>query len=270
MIENTSGKQIKNIISLINKSKNRNEQKLFVAEGVRILSEAPAKSIEKIYVSEKFLKEYNKEEYYYKINDIMNEKGYELVSDKVFSQLSQTKTPQGVLAVLKMPEYEEEYSSLMGDNVESASIVFLDDVRDPGNLGTIIRTAEAAGISMLIMSRECVDIYNPKVIRATMGAVYRLPFRYVEKLSSEIDRWKEKGYKIYAAHLDGELDYAKMEYNDKTGIIIGNEANGICEEVKSRATDLIKIPMEGNAESLNAAVAAAVLMYEVYRQRRMK
>ena len=264
MIENTSGKQMKNLISLIGKGRTRNEQGLFVAEGVRILSEAPLESVERIYVSESFIREYHKEEYYPKIRAVLDEKGWEVLSDKVFAQVTDTKTPQGIMAVLKMPVYD------FNEQINRAcNVLFLDEVRDPGNLGTIIRTAEGAGFSMLVMSKGCVDIFNPKVVRSTMGAVYRLPFVYVDSLQETLSVCKDIGFEIYAAHLDGTDDYAKIEYAPKTGIIIGNEANGICDEVKAEATKLIRIPMEGKVESLNAAIAAAVLMYEVYRRKRL-
>ena len=135
MIENTSGKQIKNLIALINKRKTRNEQGLFVAEGVRILSEAFVDKIDRIYVSETFLSNWQKEEYYERIKNILDTKGYEILADKVFDQIADTKTPQGIMAVLKMPQYHIE--NLIE---KSGDVLFLDDVRDPGNLGTIIRT----------------------------------------------------------------------------------------------------------------------------------
>lgn len=263
MIENTSGRQVKNLVALINKSKARNEQGRFVAEGVRILSEAPVDEIDKIYASESFVRDFDKEEYYEKIKDILDIKGYEVVSDKVFGHITDTKTPQGIMAVLKMPRYDFETT------VDDTNILFLDDVRDPGNLGTIIRTAEGAGFGLIVMSKGCVDIYNPKVVRSTMGAIYRLPFMYVENLDETIKTYVQEGYRVYAAHLEGTRDYSEVEYIGKTGIIIGNEANGISEEVKNSATTLIKIPMEGQVESLNAAIAAAILMYEVHRQKRL-
>ena len=264
MIESTSGKQIKNLMALINKSRARNEQGLFVAEGVRILSEAPADKIDKIYVSESFINGYNKEEYYERIKSILDLKGYEVVADKIFNQITDTKTPQGIMAVLKMPTYYMEKAMEETDN-----ILFLDDIRDPGNLGTIIRTAEGASFGLIVMSRGCVDIYNPKVVRATMGAIYRLPFVYIEDMAYAIEKSKAKGYRVYAAHLEGKNYYDKINYSGKVGMIIGNEANGISCLVKDSATELIKIPMAGEVESLNAAIAAGILMYEVFRQKRL-
>jgi len=262
MIENTSGKQIKNLIALINKRKTRNEQGLFVAEGVRILSEAFVDKIDRIYVSETFLSNWQKEEYYERIKNILDTKGYEILADKVFDQIADTKTPQGIMAVLKMPQYHIE--NLIE---KSGDVLFLDDVRDPGNLGTIIRTAEGAGFDFIVMSKGCVDIYNPKVIRATMGAIYRLPFVYVDDLCETINAFVKDEWEIYAAHLLGKEDYCSINYGEKTGIIIGNEANGISEKVSQCATSLVRIPMEGKVESLNAAVAAAIMMYEVHRQK---
>ena len=279
MIESTSGKQIKNLMALINKSRARNEQGLFVAEGVRILSEAPADKIDKIYVSESFINGYNKEEYYERIKSILDLKGYEVVADKIFNQITDTKTPQGIMAVLKMPTYYMEKAMEAKETClkwlkekameETDNILFLDDIRDPGNLGTIIRTAEGASFGLIVMSRGCVDIYNPKVVRATMGAIYRLPFVYIEDLAYAIEKSKAKGYRVYAAHLEGKNYYDKINYSGKVGMIIGNEANGISCLVKDSATELIKIPMAGEVESLNAAIAAGILMYEVFRQKRL-
>ena len=144
----------------------------------------------------------------------------------------------------------------------------LDNLQDPGNLGTIFRTAEAAGVTGIVLSRDCVDIYNPKVIRSTMGAVYRMPFVYVEDLLEALNVMKKKGIKTYAAHLKGKNSYDKEDYKEACAFLIGNEGNGLREEVSNMADTWIRIPMEGQAESLNAAVAAAVLMFEAARQRR--
>ena len=141
-------------------------------------------------------------------------------------------------------------------------------LQDPGNLGTIFRTAEAAGVTGIIMSRDCVDIYNPKTIRSTMGALYRMPFVYVEDLRETIHTLKEKNIKSYAAHLDGKNTYDKEDYRQGTAFLIGNEGNGLREEIAQCADTWIRIPMCGQVESLNAAVAATVLMFEVSRQRR--
>ena len=147
--------------------------------------------------------------------------------------------------------------------------VILEDIQDPGNLGTILRTGEGAGVSAVIMSRGCVDIYNPKTIRSTMGSIYRVPFMYTDDLPGTIDRIKAAGVSVYAAHLKGEKYYDEISY-DKAAFLIGNEGNGLKEETANLADTYIKIPMEGRVESLNAAIATSVLMYEHSRQRRLK
>ena len=144
----------------------------------------------------------------------------------------------------------------------------LEDIQDPGNLGTIIRTAEGAGITGIIMSDDCVDVYNPKTIRSTMGSVYRMPFLYVHDLPEIILALQAKGVCIFAAHLEGSSAYDEADYCRKCAFLIGNEGNGLRAEVAACADQYIKIPMCGQVESLNAAVAASVVMFEAARQRR--
>ena len=141
-------------------------------------------------------------------------------------------------------------------------------LQDPGNMGTIVRTAEGAGVTGVIMSRDCVDIYNPKTIRSTMGSIYRMPFYYAEDILKAIRKIKDAGIKVYAAHLDGEKSYDEEDYAFSCAFLIGNEGNGLREETSKMADHYIIIPMSGEVESLNAAIAASVLMFEVKRQRR--
>ena len=143
----------------------------------------------------------------------------------------------------------------------------LEDIQDPGNLGTIFRTAEGAGASGIILSEGCVDIYNPKTVRATMGSLYRMPFIYSHELSETIGKLKAAGLTVYAAHLKGERSYDEIDYSD-SAFLIGNEGNGLKDETAALADTYIRIPMEGSLESLNASVAASVLMYEHYTARR--
>ena len=135
-------------------------------------------------------------------------------------------------------------------------------------MGTIVRTAEGAGVTGVIMSRDCVDIYNPKTIRSTMGSIYRMPFYYAEDILKAICKIKDAGIKVYAAHLDGEKSYDEEDYAFSCAFLIGNEGNGLREETSKMADHYIIIPMSGEVESLNAAIAASVLMFEVKRQRR--
>lgn len=251
IITSTSNEQIKKIIQLKEKAKARRTTKTFTVEGIKMFSEIPENELADTYVSESFEKE-NKE--------VLAGKKYQVVSDSVFKKISDTVTPQGILAVVKQKSYTVEHI-IEGRNKEKSCIVVLDRLQDPGNLGTIVRTGEGAGISGIIMSSDCADIYNPKVIRSTMGSIFRVPFAVVDDLPAAVETLKNSGIVTYAAHLKGEL-YNSGTLNNDCALLIGNEAKGLSEEVSVKADKFIKIPMEGKVESLNAAVATAILMYE--------
>lgn len=257
MITSTSNPQVKRLLQLQKKNKVRNEENVFVAEGIRMFSEVPAERVEKVYISETL---YNKKKDELQIDRFP----VEILSDKVFQYVSDTQTPQGILSVIKQKNYQLEELLF----VENPQFLVLDNLQDPGNLGTIVRTAEAAGITAIFMSKDCVDIYNPKTIRSTMGSIYRVPFIYVEDILELLDILKKNGVKTYAAHLDGKQSYDKEDYRYKTAVLIGNEGNGLRQEVAERADVWVQIPMAGRVESLNAAIAAAVFMFEISRQRR--
>ena len=258
MITSSANGKVKQVMNLIKKSKARNESGLFVAEGFRIVKEIPENQIDSLYVSESFLKEEERKKF-------LNGKRHEILSDGVFEVMSDTKTPQGILALVKQHTYQvEDLLAAPGP----ALLMILENIQDPGNLGTIIRAGEGAGITGVLMSRTTADIYNPKVIRSTMGSVFRVPFAYTDELAVSINKLKEKGIRMYAAHLEGRNNYEKEDYTVDTGFIIGNEANGLTKETAMLADTYIKIPMLGSVESLNAAVAASVLMFETARQRR--
>lgn len=259
MITSTSNVQIKQIMALLKKSKERKEQKAFVIEGRKMFEEiCQEKSrVIKAYFSDSYVKEGYAEK-------AMRSVPYEIVADSVFDAMAETVTPQGVLAIVKMPEY-----SLEDMVADAGTLVLLENLRDPGNLGTIIRTAEAAGVSGVILSKESVDVYNPKVIRSTMGAVYRVPFLYVEDFTELLKELLKKDVRLLAAHLKGQKTFDKADYEGKVGILIGNEANGLSEEASELANEKVLIPMAGSVESLNAAVAAALLMYEAFRKQKL-
>lgn len=260
MITSTSNVQIKQITALLKKSKERKEQKAFVVEGRKMFEEI-AENRERV-IKAYFSESYWKENYEGKRQP---EVLYELVADSVFDSMAETVTPQGVLAIVRMPEYR------LSDMVaEAGTLVLLENLRDPGNLGTILRTAEAAGVSGVILSKESVDVYNPKVIRSTMGAVYRVPFLYADDFMGLLHELKEENVRLLAAHLKGTKTFDKADYSGKVGILIGNEANGLSEEAANLAQEKVLIPMAGNVESLNAAVAAALLMYEAFRNQKLK
>lgn len=257
MITSTSNPQVKRLIQLQRKSKARNEENVFVVEGLRMFAEVPKDRVEKVYVSETF---YNKKKQEFDFRNFP----VEILSDSVFKHVSDTQTPQGVLCIVKQKKYDVD--SLL--SIENPHFVVLDNLQDPGNLGTIVRTAEGAGVDAVFMSKDCVDIYNPKTIRSTMGSIYRMPAIYIEDTVKLLELFEEKGIKSYAAHLEGKNSYDKEDYRNGTAILIGNEGNGLREEVSEKADIRVRIPMEGQVESLNAAIAASILMFEVARQRR--
>ncbi len=260
MIESMSNGQIKKIQKCKKSARFRREAKCFLIEGFKMVEEALRYDrVQTMYVSEGAADEYEK-----RFHHKMNRGHVEWVRDAVFREISDTSTPQGVLAIASMPEYQRE---TLVEN-ESAAFICLEDLQDPGNLGTIIRTAEGAGMTAVVLSKGCVDLFNPKVVRATMGAVFRMPFyRAAEPFREEIRQLRETGFAVYAACLGAERLYTDCRYDGRVGILIGNEANGLTEETASLADVSVRIPMEGEVESLNAAVSAALLMYEVHRRR---
>ncbi len=257
MITSTSNPKIKNLVQLQKKRKLREEQGIFIVEGIRMFREIPRKLIKEIYASESF---YNKNREVFANID----KRVELLADVVFQKVSETKTPQGILCVVKRKTYA------LDDMLEhkNAQLLVLDGLQDPGNVGTIIRTGEAAGVTGVILSKDTADLYQAKTIRSTMGSIFRVPCVYVEDVLDTIETMKIHEIITFAAHLDGKKWYNEEEYKGKIAFLIGNEGNGLREEVAQGADTWIRIPMEGEVESLNAAVAATVLMYEAYRQRR--
>ena len=260
MITSTGNGQIKNIIQLNQKAKARREQGLFVAEGIKMFLEAPLEWIEKVYIAES-LKDSQQ------IVSKMARVPCEIVADSVFAQMSDTKTPQGVMCLLKQPGYTlEEIIPETGEPL----ILVLEDLQDPGNMGTILRTAEGAGVKGILCSKNTVDIFNPKVIRSTMGSVYRMPFFYTEDLEAAVKELKQRGIRTYAAHLKGEKRCDQESYCKGSAFFIGNEGKGLSPRLTSLADGLIRIPMAGQVESLNAALAAGILMYEAARQREFR
>ena len=257
MITSASNARVKNVIQLNQKAKVRREQGLFVAEGKKMFLEAPADWVSEVYVSESLSAD----------KEIMEraEKFFcEIVKDSVFRQMCDTKTPQGILTVLKLPVWTEE-DVLGGD---APLVMVLEDLQDPGNAGTILRTGEGAGVKGVLLTKTCVDITNPKVIRSTMGSIYRIPFLYVEDVVSLKKKLADRGIRTFAAHLKGENSYDREDYRGGTAFFIGNEGRGLTDSAAETADCLIRIPMCGKLESLNAAMAAGILMYEASRQRR--
>jgi len=264
MITSTSNGKIKNIIKYQKSARERRKADVFLVEGLRMCLEIPKEMILETYVTESF---------YGKNDSWLKHMECELVANHVMDAITDTKTPQGIVCVVKRLRYRPEEvcglgkeESSIGQPETAPLIMALENLQDPGNLGTIIRTAEGAGVTGILMSRDTVDIYNPKVIRSTMGSIFRVPFCYVEDLVEWMKRLDDSGFVTYGAHLQGTSFY-DQNYENATVFVIGNEGNGLTAELLAVVNQKIKIPMMGKVESLNAATASTVLMYEAMRQR---
>jgi len=176
-----------------------------------------------------------------------------LITDNVLAALCDTKTPQGVVCLVNLPE-----KAALGNR-----IIVMDGVQDPGNVGTILRTADAAGFTGALMSQACADPYSPKVLRATMGSVFRMPIQTVSDLPAALKELNAQGFATLSSQLDGEPFFERGSVGEKFALIIGNEGNGVSDEVKAAATHHLALPMRGGAESLNAAIAAGIMMYDL-------
>ena len=253
MISSADNAKIKDVIKLKTKKRFRDEASLFVSEGEVLVSEIPPELIKEIYISE---------DYQGKIPD--TEAEVIRVAPGVFGKISDTVTPQGILALVKKKTCTPEEILATETN---APVIFLERLQDPGNLGTIVRMAEAAGVAGIIMSSDTADIYNPKTVRSTMGSLYRMPFSYCSDLSYEIKNAKEAGIVVYASTPADAKDFYECDYTKKSAFIIGNESAGVSEDIMALADERIKIPMEGRVESLNAAMAATIVCFEAKRQR---
>ena len=270
MITSVSNSKIKHVANLISSKKERMETGTFVIEGTKVFLEAPIEEIKEVYVSENFDERlYGGDEY--KLSGVMldifnklKKTRYEVVTDTIFKKMSDTVTPQGILCVMqirseKLADIISKYEN------KPLKVIALEGLQDPGNMGTILRTAEAAGIDLILAGPNTVDVYSSKVVRSTMGSIFRVPIIYSDDLYRDIDVLKQKNVKVYAAHLKGNLSYRDVEYSDRAMILIGNEGNGLTDTATDMADTLVKIPMKGQVESLNASVAAAILMFELER-----
>ena len=227
--------------------KGREEQQSFLVEGVRIVQEALASSfhVRAVLLREGFDPDF----------PLPADIPAYLLPAHVFQSVCDTKTPQGIAAVLAMQVREASGPRLLA----------LDGVQDPGNVGTIIRTADAAGFTGVLFSPECADLFSPKVLRATMGSIFRLGFSFPSSLPDVLEQYKKDGFSVLSSQLDGSPFYDRKDVSSSFVLIIGNEGNGVSDAVKAVATHRLCLPMRGGAESLNAAVAAGIMMYDLTR-----
>lgn len=228
--------------------KGRKETGCFLVEGRKMVEEALASvfPVEAVLVDEDRLAEFT----------FPADVPLYALPGHVLAAVCDTKTPQGVAAVLRM-----QNRGGLGQR-----IVAMDGVQDPGNAGTILRTADAAGFTGVLMSEQCADIYSPKVLRATMGSILRMPIQVTGDLPGALTVLKANGFSILSSQLDGEPFFRRSPVGDKYCLIIGNEGNGVSPEVQATATHRLRLPMRGGAESLNAAIAAGIMMYDLTRE----
>jgi TrmH family RNA methyltransferase len=256
MITSTKNSKIKEIAALQAKKKNRINTGTFVVEGVRLLEEALASGFSPLFTL---------------YTEDMHERGValvqrsceldtqvEVVMPHVMSAASDTKNSQGILMVFPFPKLQEP--EVMN------SAVILDQIRDPGNMGTLLRSAAAAAFNSVWLTPDCVDAYSPKVVRSGMGAHFKIPIinlKY-EVITSNI---KKHQLQLFISEMDANLYYSEANFRDPSAIVVGSEAAGISEQLLALPHTKISIPMPGQVESLNASVAGSLLMFEVVRQR---
>ena len=259
-IESTGNTKIKNIKALMSKSRLRKETGFFIAEGPRMVFETPKELLHEVYVAESFLSDQRWQDFF---ADLDRDRVHAyVVSDQLMRQISDTVTPQGVLAVIRQPSYDP--GKLMeGD----AYILVLERLQDPGNMGTVFRTAEGAGVTGIFMSSDCVDIFSPKVVRSTMGSLFRVPFFVSGDIIKTVSDIRTQGIRLFATRPDAKKLYYEVDYRGACGFMIGNEGAGLSDEISNISDEKITIPMKGNLESLNAAIATGILLYEGSRQR---
>ncbi len=257
LITSKDNETVKHIKKLKEK-KYREEYGEFIVEGIKMIEEAINENaeIKSIIICDDCKT----------TGCIPNELMYEIakydciyVSEKVFGYITDVINPQGIMAIIKKPEIAEN-----AINFEEDNFLILDSIQDPGNMGTILRTADSLNFKQIIVSKETADIYNPKVVRSTMGAIFRIKVIVSDNLVKTIKELKKHKIKVYATDLRTDKSIYDVDYK-KSAIIIGNEANGVSEEVLNESNLRIKIPMNGKTESLNAAVATSVILYEAYR-----
>lgn len=257
-ITSASNQRIRRVLELSSRARARRREASFVIEGARLFADTPEEFLSETFVTEDFFEGADE-----RIREKIRRSRGVLVTPELLKKMSDTQTPQGVIGIARMPVWTME--DLLGDN---PLVLVLENIQDPGNLGTMVRTAEAAGASGILMSKDTVDLFNPKTVRSTMSGIFRLPAVVSDDLARSLDLLKERGVTVYAAHLGGEAAYDRLSYTGPSAFLIGNEGNGLTEEMSGRADHKLLIPMHGRIESLNAAMAAGILLYEADRQRR--
>lgn len=258
IIKSKDNSKIKYVRSL-NSKKGRDEENAFIVEGIKFVNEAIIENAHIMYLifSEGAFEKTEIKELY----ELSIDTGFEAIicEDGVFNSSADTINAQGVIAVIKK-----------NTNIKSIQdfrfVVMCDRIQDPGNLGTIIRTADAFGPAAIVLNKGCVDVYNPKVVRASAGAIFRVPFIQNDSDEEILKELKDSGYKIISTVVDSEYSFDDIEKLEKICIVIGNEGQGVSGEIVNNSHISITIKMSGRAESLNASIAAGISIYEIRKK----
>ncbi len=258
--------KILKVIRTLKTKKGRDKENLFIVEGYRFILESSLYKPKYLVFSETT---YDKVDEYPDIVEELNKLLCDIiiVPDEIFKTLTDTEMPQGALCVFE--KNIKDYKDFINDlPLESdISIVVCESLQDPGNCGTIIRTADAGGFNMCLFTNNSVDIFNPKVVRSTAGSILNIPSFNVKDINEVLDILKAKNIQTYGTYLNTTNLYDKVTYASRNAILIGNEANGLLDETVSKLDTLVKIPIVGKAESLNAGVATSIMIYELLKQK---
>jgi TrmH family RNA methyltransferase len=245
LIESSQNQTFKNLLKFQDK-KFRNQNNIFLVEGKKQIAEIPKDwTIKQIIISKKY-------------KDIKNFRDDIILSERLFAKLSSTESPQGIIAVVEKKQYKIEEMIK-----QDGFFIVLENIQDPGNIGTIIRSADAFGTKAIFVSLRSADIYSDKTIRSTMGSLFHLPVVDNVNIEELLYLMRKEKITVFAASLKGKKNIGNSKIPNKSAFIIGNEAAGIKQETEKLADILFKIPMPGKAESLNAAVTASIIMYEL-------
>ena len=254
IISSLHNEKIVDLIKLRDNKSYREEKGLVFLEGDRLIKDSPIDLLDSIYINEDYDNDLS-------IFDKINI--YKL-KNNVFNKVKSTVHSQGIVAISKY-KINTDYKNILSKNIKN--IIFLDNIKDPGNMGTIFRTCEASGIDYIVISKDSCDIFNPKVLRSSMSSIFRLNIIVCDDNLSFIDMAKSNDYRILSTTLDNNNKYYNYNFINKKNIIIfGNEANGIDYELIEKSDDRITIPMSGNIESLNVSVSCALILYEIKKQ----
>ena len=255
IISSIENKNVKKLVSLSLK-KNRDKLCKFFVEGKKIVEHIPLNwEVDSYFFSSSYANSHN-------INNYENRAKTFILSDSLFSKISDTVNSQGIVAICNKKSFNIE------DVINNKNFILVgENISDPGNLGVLIRTADAAGCTSILLTQNSVDVYNPKSIRATAGSIFNIKVVTDLEIDTIINFLKLNNIKIFSMHLKGTKSLYESDFKDDCSILLGNEGRGLSEKASNFSDELIKIPMIGKAESLNVSVATSIVLYEALRQK---